>query len=178
MNNPLNSSWYSTGTDKYSILDEVATATDTRESVVQKEVENILASSECKHSVMEVMVDMSSVWMFASVVSDDLKSSLRDLEDSIDSIEDVLGGGDYDVDWHDDGDEVKITVSKYDGSSDAESYIRDARSEIETAVNEIKEKLSDVRQEDIDPQNIYHLCTECRATFNHEEVRYVKAAQA
>ncbi len=99
MTNPLNNSWYSTGTNKHSILDEVATATDTRESVVQKEVETILASSECKHSVMEVMVDMSSVWMFASTKADDLTSSLREIEGSIDSIEDVIGGGDYGVDW-------------------------------------------------------------------------------
>ena len=178
MTNPLNNSWYSTGTNKYSILDEVATATDTRESVVQKEVETILASSECKHSVMEVMVDMSSVWLFASAKADDLISSLTDIEGSVDSIEDVLGGGDYDVDWHDSGDEVRITVSKYDGSDDAESYISDARTQINDLVGEINQQLSDVRQEDIDPQNIYHLCTECRATFNHEEVKYVKAAQA
>ena len=79
MTNPLNNSWYSTGTNKYSILDEVATATDTRQSIVQKEVETSLASSECKHSVMEVMVDMSSVWMFASTKADDLTSSLREI---------------------------------------------------------------------------------------------------
>jgi len=175
--NPLNNSWYSTGTNKHSILDEVATATDTRESVVQKEVENILASSECKHSVLEVMVDMSSVWLFASAKADELISTLREVEGSVDSLEDVIGGGDYDVDWYDSGDEVKITVSKYDGSDDAEVYIRDAKSEIETLVGEINQQLGDIRQEDIDPQNIYHLCTECRATFNHEEVKYVKAAE-
>ena len=177
MTNPLNNSWYSTGTNKHSILDEVATATDTRESVVQKEVENILASSECKHSVLEVMVDMSSVWLFASAKADELISTLREVEGSVDSLEDVIGGGDYDVDWYDSGDEVKITVSKYDGSDDAEVYIRDAKSEIETLVGEINQQLGDIRQEDIDPQNIYHLCTECRATFNHEEVKYVKAAE-
>ena len=76
MTNPLNNSWYSIGNNKYSTLDEVATATETREAVVQKEVESILASSECKHSVLEPMVDLSSVWIYASTIADDIIESL------------------------------------------------------------------------------------------------------
>lgn len=177
MTNPLNNSWYSIGTNRLSILDEVATATETREAVVQKEVESILASSECKHSVLEPMVDLSSVWIFASTIADDLISSIREIEGSVQSAEDELGGGDFDVDWNDYGDEVKISVTKYDNTDVVETYLRDIMTEANDLVIEVNEKLSDISQESIDPQNTYHLCVECRATFNHEEVKYVKTAE-
>ncbi len=178
MTNPLNNSWYSIGDNKYSTLDEVATATETREAVVQKEVESILASSECKHSVLEPMVDLSSVWLYASTIADDLISSIRDIEGSVQSAEDELGGGDFDVDWDDYGTEVKISVTKYDNTDDLKTYLQDTQTEASDLVSQVNEKLSNISQEDIDPQNMYHLCVECKATFNHEEVKYVhKAAQ-
>ena len=178
MTNPLNNSWYSIGDNKYSTLDEVATATETREAVVQKEVESILASSECKHSVLEPMVDLSSVWIYASTIADDIIESLTGIEREVQYAEDLLTDGEFEVDSYDYGDEVKITVTKYDGNDDAKVHLRDAKQEISSLEDEVRQKLSDISQEDIDPQNMYHLCVECKATFNHEEVKYVhKAAQ-
>lgn len=178
MTNPLNNSWYSIGNNKYSTLDEVATATETREAVVQKEVESILASSECKHSVLEPMVDLSSVWIYATTIAEDIIGPLAGIEREVQYAEDLLTDGEFEVDSYDYGDEVKITVTKYDGNDDAKVHLRDAKKEISSLEDEVRQKLEDISQEDIDPQNMYHLCVECKATFNHEEVKYVhKAAQ-